>query len=100
MKPGLGLRIIVSIIGKNPQIEVMTSAGSDGNESFNEYKKIFSEIGVTAPGHIHHDGRSDVLNDDLGERIKNADALFIAGGDQLKLHRLVRRHRFTYPTQA
>jgi cyanophycinase len=80
------LKSFVSIIGKkNPRIEVMTSAGSDGNESFNEYKKIFSEIGVTDPGHIHHDSRSDVLKDDLGERIKNADGLFIAGGDQLKL---------------
>jgi cyanophycinase len=83
------LEVLEAMVGlmrkKNPRVEVLTSAGSDGKESFEEYRKIFGKLGVTDVDHIHHDSRSEVLNDSLFERIKNADALFMTGGDQLKL---------------
>jgi cyanophycinase len=71
---------------KNPVIEVITSASSEGNESFNDYKKAFDELKITDVGHIHHNSRNEVISDEDGmiKRIEAADAIFFAGGDQLK----------------
>jgi cyanophycinase len=70
---------------RDPLVEVVTTASSEGPESFEDYKKVFEKIGITRVGHIHHQSRSDVLQDPLLERIKQADAIFFSGGDQLKL---------------
>ncbi len=69
---------------KNPVIEVITSASSEGEESFEEYKAVFKELKAGTVSHIHHNSRREVLDDDLTERIEKADAVFFAGGDQLK----------------
>jgi cyanophycinase len=51
-----------------------------------EYKKTFNELGHTAISHIHHDQRQKVLEDEeLLQKTGTADAIFFAGGDQLKL---------------
>jgi cyanophycinase len=70
---------------KNPVVEVITTASGDGADSFKRYKTVFEKIGITEVGHIHHVERKEVLEDDLEERVKNADAFFFTGGDQLKL---------------
>jgi cyanophycinase len=54
-------------------------------ELFHDYVKAFEQIGITGLGHIHYQNRKEVINDDLSERIPNADAFFFSGGDQLKL---------------
>jgi cyanophycinase len=69
---------------KDPVIEVVTTASTEGEESFNDYKKAFDELKITNVGHIHHNEREEVLKSDVSERINNADAIFFAGGDQLK----------------
>lgn len=73
------------IAKKEPFVEVITTASSEGAEMFSDYVKVFKKIGVTNFGHIHHNSRKEVMDDDLSERIKNADAFFFSGGDQLKL---------------
>lgn len=70
---------------REPVIEVVTTASSEGAESFQDYQKVFEKIGITNVGHIHHDAREEVLLDPMLERIKNADGVFFSGGDQLKL---------------
>lgn len=70
---------------RDPLIEVITTASSEGPESFEDYKKVFEKIGVTQIGHIHHEKRKEILEDELKERIRKADAFFFAGGDQLLL---------------
>jgi cyanophycinase len=70
---------------REPVIEVVTTASSEGAEAFNDYVKVFEKIGITNVGHIHHKTRKEVLDDPLTERIKNADAFFFSGGDQLLL---------------
>lgn len=80
------LKDFVKLIGKQePMIEVITSASGSGDESFQEYKKVFKELKVKHVGHIHHNSRKEAM-DDVGllERIKQANAIFFAGGDQLK----------------
>lgn len=70
---------------EDPLIEVITSASSEGDESFEDYRKAFDELQLTHVGHIHHTSHRQVLDDQpLLERIKKADGIFFAGGDQLK----------------
>lgn len=70
---------------KDPVVEVVTTASSEGPASFQDYKKVFEKIGITSVGHLHHNNRKEVLDDPLEDRINNADAFFFSGGDQLKL---------------
>lgn len=71
-----------------PCVEIITTASSEGEDMFEDYRKVFENIGVKNTGHIHHKQRKDVLNDDLTERINKADAFFFTGGDQLLLSSL------------
>lgn len=86
-KPLEILRTFIELTGKKePHIEVITSASSEGDESFKDYQKAFGQIGVKHTGHIHHECRADALKDkDALERVKKADAVYLSGGDQLKL---------------
>jgi cyanophycinase len=70
---------------REPLVEVVTSASNEGAKAFEEYSKVFEKIGITQVGHIHHNLRKEVLDDQLVDRVKNADAIFFSGGDQLKL---------------
>lgn len=80
------LKTFITLTGKKqPVIEVITSASGVADESFQDYKKAFNELGVTNVGQIHHTSREQILNDDLTERIIAADAIFLTGGSQLKL---------------
>jgi cyanophycinase len=79
------LRSFVSIIGKeNPVIAVITTASSEGDEMFQDYKEAFAEVKVDNLIHIHHEVREEVLNDDISW-MQEVDAVFFSGGDQLKL---------------
>jgi cyanophycinase len=70
---------------REPVIEVVTTASSEGADSFQDYRKVFENIGITNIGHIHHNSREEVLLDPMLERLKVADGIFFSGGDQLKL---------------
>src|SRR5438105_76902 len=45
----------------DPVIEVVTSASSEGEESFAEYRKAFEELHISRVGHMHHETRQEVL---------------------------------------
>ena len=70
---------------REPVIEVVTTASSEGAESFQDYQTVFEKLEITNVGHIHHNSREEVLIDPMLERLKNADGIFFSGGDQLKL---------------
>jgi cyanophycinase len=75
----------VKLCGKNPTIEIITTAGSESvGETYREYSECFLELGAKATGHIHHQTRP---SPDAGEMRRFADAqgVFFSGGDQLKL---------------
>lgn len=70
---------------EKPVIEVVTSASSEGNELFKDYKKAFEELNVNEVEHIHHSVRTEVIEDaSVIDRLNKADAIFFGGGDQLK----------------
>jgi cyanophycinase len=83
------LEILKKFVGlinkKDPVIEVISTASSEGNESFKEYQALFSKLGIPEVRHLHHDAREQILADQLIERVNQADAFFFTGGDQLKL---------------
>ncbi|WP_207428988.1 cyanophycinase [Pedobacter sp. SYSU D00535] len=81
------LRVFTELISDERSVlEVITSGSSMGAESFEDYRKVFNELGIENIGHIHHDKRKDVGADEtLLERVRKASAIFISGGDQLKL---------------
>jgi cyanophycinase len=81
------LDMFVHLINKeNSTVEVITTASSEGAESFKDYDKAFKSLGVKQVGHIHHDKRSDVIYDQkMADRVAKADAVYFSGGDQLKL---------------
>jgi cyanophycinase len=70
---------------REPVVEVVTTSSSEGPDTFREYVSAFEKVGIQQPGHIHHNSRREVLADPMIERLKNADAIFFSGGDQLKL---------------
>lgn len=70
---------------RNARIQVITSGSAEGQESFAGYKKVFDDLGQHNVHHIHHETREAVLKDDCEKIVEDADALFIAGGDQLLL---------------
>ena len=70
---------------ENPVVEVVTSASGEGEESFKEYQKLFIDLGIKEPGHIHHTNREQIAEQESIDRIRNADGVFFAGGDQLLL---------------
>lgn len=80
------LKNFIRLTGKDdPLIEVVTSATSEGDESFEDYRKAFEELKVRKVGHIHHASRKELIEDEgLIEKVKQADGIFFAGGDQLK----------------
>ncbi|PWG79837.1 cyanophycinase [Pararcticibacter amylolyticus] len=82
------LKVFVSLINsQDPVIEIVTSASSEGDVLFGEYLRAFHDLGVKRVGHIHHDDREKVLHEAASciDRIKQTDAVFFSGGDQLKL---------------
>jgi len=80
------LEVFVKLIEKeDPLIEVVSTASSEGDESFEDYRKAFEGLKITRVNHIHHDSRKDVIKEELVDRIESADAFFFTGGDQLKL---------------
>ncbi|MBE7170587.1 MAG: cyanophycinase [Williamsia sp.] len=69
----------------HPIIEVVTSASGNGEESFEEYKKVFEQLGVKEVSHIHHTNRQEAMGKEAMGKMEKADAFFFSGGDQLLL---------------
>lgn len=79
------LGAFVHLIGKkDATIEVITTGSTEGTDSFKDYHKAFTSLDVKV-GHIHHDKRAEALNNEVIDRITNADAVYFSGGDQLKI---------------
>jgi cyanophycinase len=80
------LKCFLKLLSKQePVIEVITTATDSGEETFQDYKKVFKELKVKHVGQIHHNTRKEAMEDaDLIDRIKKVNGIFFAGGDQLK----------------
>lgn len=70
---------------KEPVLEVITTATSQPDEYFREYKKCFHDLGISHVNKLHHNSRQEAMDDELQERVDAADAFFFTGGNQLLL---------------
>jgi cyanophycinase len=82
------LKKVASLAGKkNFHIEIITTASGSGDEVFQEYQRVFRDLGAETIGWMHHDSREQLPGEEteLNERLSRADIVFFSGGDQLKL---------------
>lgn len=100
------IKEFVSLIKEdNPIIELITTAGTEDVEgTFREYKGLFQKCIPCTVNQIHDEKRELINERESEERINAAHAVFIAGGDQLKLTSIyggtgflfLLKHRYIY----
>ena len=76
-------RVIDETRRSNPRIEIITTATSKPEETSKDYFEAFEDLGLDNLGEIYIDRREQ--NGDYTERVKDCDAVFFSGGNQLKL---------------
>jgi len=90
---------------ESPVIELITTAGNEDVEgTYHEYKALFEKFCNCTVNHIHHDKREFIDEQETEARLNAAHAVFIAGGDQLKLTSIyggtsflfLLKHRYIY----
>ena len=78
---------IINLIegGKEPKVEVITTASSIPDEVYENYQSAFEKLGVKNIGHLRIRNREDTSNPDFLQRLKDANCLMLSGGNQLRL---------------
>jgi cyanophycinase len=79
------LRVIAKRVGKGGKIVVATIASSQPEAMFSDYERVFRGLGVR---HVHHlmiESREEARLESRVNILKDADAVFFTGGDQLKI---------------
>jgi cyanophycinase len=64
---------------------VATMASEEPEAQWEEYRKVFREIGVRRIEHLDVRQREELIEDPRLELVNNAKVIFFAGGDQLKI---------------
>jgi cyanophycinase len=67
------------------KLVVVTVATEDPEEVWEEYRKIFKEIGVTKIAHLDVRIREEATSQDRVKILNGAKVVFFTGGDQLKI---------------
>ncbi|MFN8243935.1 MAG: cyanophycinase [Ferruginibacter sp.] len=81
------LRRIVDEAAHGPlsRIEVITTASMIPYEVGDNYLNAFGKIGCTNIGLLHIRNRTDAMEEEALERVRQADAIMFSGGNQLRL---------------
>ncbi len=82
---GILRRIVEEIGGHDKRIEVITTASMIPVEVGENYKNAFGKIGCKDIGLMHIRNRTDALNPDYIQRLKECDSIMFSGGNQLRL---------------
>lgn len=72
-------------VKKRSRIEILTSASSVPEEMGRDYIKAFHKLGADNCGFLNVENRSQAADAAILKRLKDCDALFATGGDQLAL---------------
>jgi cyanophycinase len=75
--------------GIDARIAVVSSASSLGAEVVEVYKTVFTALGAREVISLRPESRAQARNPDLVEPLKTAGAVFMTGGNQLKLSSLI-----------
>ena len=81
------LKNIVSLIdsGKEPYVEVITTASSIPDEVAQNYIEAFEKLGCMNVGHLRIRNREDVAQPDNIDRLKACNCIMFSGGNQLRI---------------
>ena len=81
------LRQIINQIpeGTKPVIEVITTASTEPENTFADYKAGFDKLGCAEVGHLNIRSRAAADDPEILERISACNCIMISGGDQLRL---------------
>lgn len=87
LKADFGEEVILEEIikhagGKDSRFEIITSATDEPEEAGDEYREIFSQLGVENLDILYIQDRGSANSSQTLERIKKADVVLFTGGDQ------------------
>jgi cyanophycinase len=71
--------------GTNSKITVLTTATQKPQEVGEEYRKVFTRLGVNSIDVLNIDNRIDANNEAISQKISAASGIFFTGGDQLRI---------------
>jgi cyanophycinase len=83
------LRAFVAAAGEQPRIAVVPSASSLGTEVVEVYRAVFTALGAREVIALRPQSRAEAADADLVGPLADVDAVFITGGNQLKLSSFV-----------
>jgi cyanophycinase len=79
------LRMLVKKVGKSGKIVVATVASNEPNVMFDEYERCLRALGMRHVHHLNVESRGEAQLESRIRILKDADAVFFTGGDQLKI---------------
>ena len=83
------LRAFVAAAGEQPRIAVVPSASSLGSEVVEVYRAVFTALGAAEVIALRPQSRAEAADPDLVGQLAEVDAVFMTGGNQLKLSSFV-----------
>ncbi|OLY90636.1 cyanophycinase [Cnuella takakiae] len=85
LESGILKNVVELMQGKEPSIEVITTATARPDESFRNYKEAFEQLGCVHVGHLDLRDREAANEEAVMERIRNCNGVMFSGGDQARL---------------
>lgn len=79
------LRQATELLKENEQLTVLTTATQKPKEVGENYRQVFTRLGLKNIEVLNIDTREDADNDNYCEKITGARCVFITGGDQLRI---------------
>jgi cyanophycinase len=80
------LKNVVDLMkGREPGIEIITTATSSPDESYKNYKRAFSELGCSNVGHLNIRDREAASDKKVIQRLERCSGVLFSGGDQARL---------------
>ncbi len=78
-------RVVQEVCKKSFNVSVITTASEEPDLRGKEYHKVFSTLGASSINILNITSREQANDSDLAQTIEEADLIFLAGGDQLRL---------------
>lgn len=82
---GILKNVVELMKGKEPSIEIITTATAYPEESYKNYKKAYSELGCQSVGHLNIRDRETANDKKTIQRLEKCNGVMFSGGDQARL---------------
>ncbi len=89
------LRHFVSMAGGNrARIAIVATASSLGPEIFDTYDSVFADLGAAESVRLRPESRTEADDPEMADQLADVDAVFMTGGNQVKLSAIITGTRF------